>query len=407
MKWVSLRIRDFADVFDGPHATPKESDNGPIFLGIKNIKPQGGLDLSEIRHISDDEFGKWTKRVTPKENDIVLSYEATLHRYAIIPESFVGCLGRRMALVRVNTQIVDTKFVYYTFLSDRWKAFIDANKLTGATVDRISITDFPDYRINLPPLPTQRKIASILSAYDDLIENNLKRIKLLEEKAQLHYKELQQDLAFTKKRRQEYIKDCLEFYIGGGWGEEEYKEGFTEAAFVIRGTDIPNVRGGNISSIPLRFHKSSNLASRKLQSGDIIFEVSNGQINNIGRTVLISEKLINQIQYPVMCASFAKLIRVNSKINSEYFFLYLNEGQENGLLYQYKSNSANGINNFAFETFIDEVKINIPTVNDLNQFSKRVKPLFALISSLGEQNAKLREARDILLSRLLNGQIEV
>ena len=65
---------------------------------------------------------------------------------------------------------------------------IDANKLTGATVDRISITDFPDYKINLPPLLTQRKISSILSAYDDLIENNLKRIKLLEEKAFLRYK---------------------------------------------------------------------------------------------------------------------------------------------------------------------------------------------------------------------------
>ena len=85
----------------------------------------------------------------------------------------------------------------------------------------------------------------------------------------------------------------------------------------------------------------------------------------------------------------------------------MNEGQENGLLYQYKSNSANGINNFAFETFIDEVKITIPKETELRAFTEKVKPIFTLISTLGEQNSKLREARDILLPKLMNGQIEV
>ena len=66
-------------------------------------------------------------------------------------------------------------------------------------------------------------IASILSAYDDLIENNLKRIKLLEDKAQLLYKELIQEMSFSNTRKEEYIKDCLYSYIGGGWGQEEYK----------------------------------------------------------------------------------------------------------------------------------------------------------------------------------------
>ncbi|MDD4429669.1 MAG: hypothetical protein PHG64_14950, partial [Paludibacter sp.] len=64
----------------------------------------------------------------------------------------------------------------------------------------------------------------------------MKRIKLLEEKTQLHYKELMQEVSYSKTKREEYIKDCLAFYIGGGWGEEDYKEGFTEPAFVIRGT---------------------------------------------------------------------------------------------------------------------------------------------------------------------------
>jgi type I restriction enzyme S subunit len=98
---------------------------------------------------------------------------------------------------------------------------------------------------------------------------------------------------------------------------------------------------------------------------------------------------------------------LNEKVSPEFFYLYLNEGQVNGLLYQYKSNSANGINNFAFEKFIDEVKILLPTELEMKAFSEKVKPLFALITTLGEQNTKLREARDILLPRLMSGEIEV
>lgn len=295
------------------------------------------------------------------------------------------------------------RFIYYFLKTLGIEKFNAASAVPGLDRNVLHKIDV-DF---ISHLPTQRKIASILSAYDDLIENNLKRIKLLEEKAQLHYKELMQEMSYSKTQKEEYIKDCLTFYIGGGWGEEDYKEKFTEPAYVIRGTDIPDTRGGDISGIPLRFHKESNLESRKLQTGDIVFEVSNGQINNIGRTVLISQRLINRFDRPVMCASFAKLIRVNEKATPEFFYLYLNESQENGLLYQYKSNSANGINNFAFETFIDEVKITIPKETELKAFTEKVKPLFTLISTLGEQNSKLREARDILLPKLMNGQIEV
>jgi len=306
--------------------------------------------------------------------------------------------------VRLNSDKANPLFYYYYFKTPfaNMKSLVQQGVQAG-----IRGSELKNLSVFYPPLPTQRKIASTLSAYDDLIENNLKRIKLLEEKAQLHYKELMQELIYSKTKREEYIKDCLAFYIGGGWGEEDYREKFTEPAYVIRGTDIPDTRGGNISGIPLRFHKASNLESRKMQVGDIVFEISNGQINNIGRTVLISKRLLGQFDQPVMCASFAKLIRVNEKVNPEFFYLYLNEGQENGLLYQYKSNSANGINNFAFETFIDEVKITIPKETELKAFTEKVKPIFTLISTLGEQNSKLREARDILLPKLMNGQIEV
>jgi type I restriction enzyme S subunit len=88
-----------AEFYDGPHATPPPADEGPIFLGIKNMTEDGHLDLSDIRHISEADYSTWARRVEPRSGDIVFTYEASLHRYAVLPDGFRGCLGRRVALL--------------------------------------------------------------------------------------------------------------------------------------------------------------------------------------------------------------------------------------------------------------------------------------------------------------------
>jgi len=404
MKWEKVSLESISTrIGDGLHGTPKYDDNGEFYFINGNNLSEGKILIKEdTKRISSIEYDKIKKELS--EKTVLVAINGTLGNVGLYRDEPVA-LGKSACYINVNDK-AEKLFVRYVLENHDFQRYA-IDFATGSTIKNLGLKAVRDYSFNLPPLPTQRKIASILSAYDDLIENNLKRIKLLEEKAQLHYKELMQEMNYSKTKREEYIKDCLAFYIGGGWGEEDYKEKFTEPAYVIRGTDIPDTRGGNVSGIPLRFHKTSNLESRKMQVGDIVFEISNGQINNIGRTVLISKRLLGQFNQPVMCASFAKLIRVNEKVSPEFFYLYLNEGQENGLLYQYKSNSANGINNFAFETFIDEVKITIPKETELKAFTEKVKPIFTLISTLGEQNSKLREARDILLPKLMNGQIEV
>ena len=307
--------------------------------------------------------------------------------------------------VRLNADKANPLFYYYYFKTPfaNMKSLVQQGVQAG-----IRGSELKNLSVFYPPLPTQRKIASILSAYDDLIENNLKRIKLLEEKAQLHYKELMQEMSYSKTKREEYIKDCLAFYIGGGWGQEDYKEGFTEPAFVIRGTDIPDAKKGEVKGVPFRYHKESNLASRNMQAGDIVFEVSGGSKGQpVGRSILITEKMLQQFGKPVMCASFCKMLRPNENVTPEFFYLYLLASHENGVIAQYEKHSASNIVNYGFEEFIGEQKITIPKETELKAFTEKVKPIFTLISTLGEQNSKLREARDILLPKLMSGQIEV
>jgi len=90
------------EVFDGPHATPKEADEGNVFLGIKNMTGTS-LDLSDVRLIGYEDWSQWTRRVEPRAGDIVFTYEAALGLFAVIPHGLKCCLGRRMALIRTKT----------------------------------------------------------------------------------------------------------------------------------------------------------------------------------------------------------------------------------------------------------------------------------------------------------------
>lgn len=158
-------------IYDGPHATPPPSESGAIFLGISNFV-NGRLDFSNIRYISEKDLPRWTKRVVPQAHDIVFSYEATLNLYALIPDGFHGCLGRRMALIRPDESKVDYRYLFHYLFTSAWRAEIESHRVNGSTVDRIPLAQFPSFTIELPDLAIQHRIADILSALEDKIELN-------------------------------------------------------------------------------------------------------------------------------------------------------------------------------------------------------------------------------------------
>ena len=167
-----VAIKDICELYDGPHATPKKTEAGPVYLGIDAITEDGMLDPLHFAHLSEEDYIKWTKRVIPQENDIVFSYEATLGRYAIIPKGFYGCLGRRLAIVRVTSEKIDAKWLYYYFKSPEWNVFIRNHIVKGSTVDRISIEEFPDYTVPVISLEKQKKMVAILEKIDSKITAN-------------------------------------------------------------------------------------------------------------------------------------------------------------------------------------------------------------------------------------------
>ncbi len=151
--------------------------SGPVFLGISSLQ-DGRLDLSQSAFVSEEDFQAWTRRVTPRPDDVVFSYETRLGEAAIIPEGLRCSLGRRLALMRPNTDRIQPRYLLYYFLGPEFQEVIRRNTVHGSTVDRIMLRDFPDFPVALPAIAEQRGIAATLGALDDKIESNRRAIEL-------------------------------------------------------------------------------------------------------------------------------------------------------------------------------------------------------------------------------------
>ena len=180
-------IDEIAVVFDGPHATPKKTDSGPYFLSISSLE-NGKLDLSKSAHLSEEQFIKWTKRVTPEEGDILFSYETRLGEAALMPPNVKGCLGRRMGLLRPDQNKVLPAYLLYAYLSHDFQSTIEQRKNHGCTVDRIALKELPSFPIRIPPLPEQKSAVHILRSLDEKIELNRQMNATLECMAQALFK---------------------------------------------------------------------------------------------------------------------------------------------------------------------------------------------------------------------------
>lgn len=397
----SLPISDFAEgIFDGPHATQAESVEGPIFLGIKNITPEGRLNLAEIRHISETEFPRWTKRVEPSVGDIVFSYEATLHRYAVIPEGFRGCLGRRLGLVRLDRTKADPRFVHYYFLSELWRRVAESWVISGATVDRLPIKDFPKFAVSFPPLSAQKRIASILSAYDDLIENNLRRMGLLEEAARQLYREW-----FVRLRFPGHESTPVHKGVPDGWawkrldsvidlnpktvppsGEKKAwvsMSGLSENSMLIDEMEFKDGSSGT------KFQRHDTLLARItpcLENGKTAFV----QILNDGETSMGSTEFI---------------VMRSSEVSPEFVYLLARTDNFRGIAIASTTGSSG--RQRVTTSVLADLPILVPSSETLGNFTERVRPMFDTVEKLQKQNTLLAEARDHLLPRLMRGEIEV
>lgn len=395
-------IQDIAvGIYDGPHATPPESGDGPIFLGIENLTAEGRVDFSKVRHISEQHFPEWTRRVVPKPGDIVFSYEATLHRYGIIPEGFRGCLGRRLALIRPDTSKVDNQFLFYYLLSPKWRGVVESNIITGATVDRVPLKNFPCFPVQIPSLDTQKRIANVLSSYDSLIENNRRRIELLGQAARLLYKEWFVHFRFPGHEHVRIVDgvpegwkngsavDAMDILSGGTpkTTQADYWSGeipfftpkdSTESLYVIATEKTITVKG-------------LQSCNSKLYPKDTVFITARGTVGKV-----------NLAQVPMAMNQSCYALVAKVPMNQYYLYFALVEG-----VHKFESQASGAVFDAIVRDTFKRIPFLVPNPALIDQFTFLVEPVIKQVENLTLQNQKLKVARDLLLPRLMNGEIAI
>ena len=354
-----------------------------------------------------------------KPGTLCITIAANIAESAIM--GIEGCFPDSVVGFVANPEKADVRFIkyYMEILKLRMQ-----NISHGATQDNLSVDKLLSFDFLVPPLPIQQRIAGILSAYDELIENSQRRIKMLESMARALYREWFVYFRYPGHENHprvtsslgeipqgwevKKLESLMTAHIGGGWGKEVEDEDHTEPAWVIRGTDIPDARSSQVAGVPHRFHTRSNLRSRRLAPGDILFEVSGGSKGQpVGRSLYITPQLMSAFNGDVICASFCKRICPDAdSYGAELLYLSFVEGYESGEIEKFQVQST-GISNFKWTEYIAQTDRVIPPEPLRLSFRAQVVPIYSAIATLGQQIQILRSSRDLLLPRLLSGQIEI
>jgi type I restriction enzyme S subunit len=324
-------------------------------------------------------------------------------------------------LIRTDARKVDAGFLFYYFFSPAWREVITNNMMTGATVDRIPLITFPKFPVNVPPLPVQRRIAGILSAYDELMENSQRRIRLLESMANALYREwfvhFRIPAEVLTKAGVSPIKLVSSALgeIPQGW---EIKR-IGEIADTFRGRSYRSVdlaeegglpflnlkclvRDGGFRRSGLKRYTGEYKSSHVAKKGDIVMGVTDMTQD---RRIVARAALVPTLDKEFGIASM-DLVRIEPKPPMPKVFLYS--------FLRYSSfadevkQHANGANvlHLAPERITD-FRFPVPPADLMRSFADFVAPTLEQMDTLENKIENLRRTRDLLLPRLLSGQVEL
>jgi type I restriction enzyme S subunit len=375
--------------------TPPKSSSGIKLITAKVIK-DGFVQDGSHEYISENTYATWMRRGLPQQWDILITTEAPLGEVAQLRTPEKIALAQRVILLRGDSSVIDQQYYFQALKSPFVQAQLRA-RATGTTVFGIKQSELRQVEIPCYPLPTQRKIAAILSAYDDLIENNTRRIAILEEMAQALYREWFVHFRFPGHEQVAMVdseiglipegwevkrlEDVCDLVVGQSPKSEFYNEG---------GEGLPFHQGvkdfGDLFPITRVY---CTITKRVAEVGDILFSVRApvGRINVADRKMVIGRGLH----------------AIRSKTGNQMFILLQLKDKFR------EEDMMGGGTIFKAVTKSDMLGIQllIPPTDLIARFEQIVVPMFSVLKVLTGKNVNLRRTRDLLLPRLISGEVDM
>ncbi len=413
-----VKIKDHCEITSSKRIFAHEylSEGIPFYRGKEiSEKQRSSAEVSDMIYISKDKFEEIkSKYGAPQYGDLLLTSVGTIGNPYLVKnnEEFYFKDGN-LTWFR-NFDEMDSKWLYYWLLSPQGKS--ELNKCTiGSSQKAYTINLLYGLQIELPNLPTQTHIASVLSAYDDLIENNEKRIKTLEEMAQLLYTEWFVKFKLPEHEKVKMIESGTEYgVVPEGW---EVKK-LAEVASIVRGCSysseeiddfigdyyIVNLksfnRGGGFRFDGAKYYSGSINSGQSLKTGDIVVAVTD-MTND--RAVIARPARVPEITGKITFS--ADVVKINSTILPSSFIYELLSTYKFTETTKQKANGANVLH--LKPTAILEFLALIPDQKTLKNFDLLCVPVEKEIDKLIKQNDDLSKTRDLLIPQLVTGRREL
>lgn len=382
------------NITDGKHGDCENEENsGYYFISCKDIF-DGQINYKNARQITKADFEETHKRTMLEVDDILLTNSGTIGRMAFVTDreaTTKTTFQKSVAIIKPDKQKVLPRYLYYQ-LQNCVPQFI--NSSNGSAQKNLLLSTMRTFQIEIEEnREKQEKIANTLSAYDDLIENNQKQIKLQEEAAQRLYKEWFVDLRFPGHENTKIVDGVPE-----GWNEKT----LSQVADVIMGQS-PKSEFYNSEKKGLPFHQGVGSYGVRFVMDDI-YSTSYTRIaepNSILFSVRAPVGRLNISKNKVVIGRGLAAINQTDGCQSYLYYLLKNKF--------FKDNIVGNGSIFA-SVSKDELlnqKFLIPERNLMMQFEKIVSQMDKQIENLDSKNKKLIEARDRLLPKLMSGEVEV
>ena len=376
MKWEKVKLGNVTDSCLGKmlDQNKNKGDYQPYLANV-NVR-WGEFDLEDLPLMKFEESEQ--ERYELKYGDLVICEGGEPGRCAIWKEQIPNMkIQKALHRVRVH-DCIDYRYLFYWFLLAGKTGELD-QYFTGATIKHMPGQKLKEVVIDKPPLEIQHRIADILSAYDDLIENNQKQIKLLKEAAQRLYKEWFVDLHFPGHENTKIVDGVPE-----GWRRGLLKELIS----VNYGKDHKKVPDDG--NIPV--YGSGGLmrkCNKSLFSGEAVLIPRKGSLNNI--------MYVDETFWTVDTMFYATMKQPHTAV-FVYFFVKAFD--------MYSMNIGAAVPSMTTK-ILDAMDVVIPDKETLEKFDKYAKVYFNKIKTLQGQNEQLKTARDLLLPKLMSGEVEV
>ena len=401
MKWEKVRLEDCCySISDGDHQPPPKAQQGIPFVTISNINSMNQLDFSDTMFVPKEYYQSLDEKRKVRKGDVLYSVVGSFGIPVLIKEERPFVFQRHIAILRPKEDIVDSRFLFYTMLNRDFYAKADAVAV-GAAQRTVSLGSLRNIKIDVPSLESQKHIADILSAYDDLIENNQKQIKLLEEAAQRLYKEWFVDLRFPGHENTKIVDGVPE-----GWNICPFSSKVDIMSGGTPKTSIPDYYNGRI---PFYTPKDSDGAFFAYKTQ---INITEGGLKNCNSRLYPPKTVIITARGTV---GKTTILAVPMAMNQSCYALKMKESDAPYYLFFALNNEikvlqtmANGgvFNTIIGKTF-DSINIQIPKDPLIYGFEETVRPFMEQIKNKLQANSKLVEARNRLLLKMMNGEVEV